>query len=286
MSNVNIRSKPTKMPENDDEEYVAPSPQLIQEDLKAAVVQMDSIDTVPSNKFKVKDSPIRSPAPMPEAISPAGIPIDLGTGNDIEKRGEFKIDFGDEVDMTIAGKRPEEYKRNVEGSLMVLALLFVSIILFTVHVTMFSMVVDFDSPALIMAAILYYISTICILALLLSALIIPSFSIDPDKFSIYYSPILVAGGIDFVAVCMGGGVFGPLVSSYSRDPMVYEEFTAWPAVWAIVINGALYYAFAKTTPNTLLFSYFHSFERLNTKSVEDESVQEQEQERDQNVDHV
>lgn len=271
-NNLNIRSKPTKMPnvkENTTEEdnyFISRSPKSIQEDLKASVVQMESIETVPSNKFKVKESPKRSPAPIPEAISPAGFSIDLEMKADEKNAGEeeieFKIDFGKDVDLTLKGKNLKEYKRNIKGSLMILFLIFTSIILFTVHCTMFSMVVDFDSPELIIAAILYFISTTLIFVVLFGALIVPNFSINEEGFKVYYSPILVAGGIDFVAILLGGGVFGPLISSYSRDPNIYSEYTPFPIIMTIIINGALYYAFAKSTPNSHLFSYFHPFEKI------------------------
>lgn len=285
MSNVNIRSKPTKLPErdkDDDDNYATPSPKLIEEDLKAAVVQMDSIESVPANKFKLKEAPVRSPAPIPEAVSPAGIPIDLETKDedheivdkDEQKRGEFKIDFGEEVDMTVEGKKSEEYKRSVKGSLCIVALFLISLHLLSEHVTMFSFVVDFDSPELIVSAVFYFISTIFILVMLLAALVVPSLSIKEERFGVYYSPILVAGGIDFVAVVMGGGVFGPLGWFYSKDPLVNSNYTFMAALGTLLVNGGLYYGFTRTSENGAVFSFFHPFERVK---IEDEHEPDQEQ---------
>ena len=271
MSEVNIRIKPTKVQlsnKSKENEFIPPSPELIDKDLKAAVVQMDSIESVPPNKFKVKDPPTRSPAPLPEAVSPAGVPIDLSSPEtkDLEK-SEFKIDLSaiEGVDMTVEGKKPEEYKRNMKGTLVVISLLLASFHLFLNHLTMFTWVVNFDSPELVIAAVLYIISTILILVMFLSALVVPALSIGKDKLGVYYSPIIVAGVIDFMAVWMGGGIFSPL-SLYTLDSMNYLYYNQIGALMTVVINGLLYYSFTRN--EGLLASLFHPFEVLRQAETE------------------
>ena len=278
MSEINIRSKPTKVPsipKNNDSDFMPPSPELINEDLRAAVVQMDSIESVQPNKFKTKDPLPRTPAPLPEAVSPAGVPIDLNspemrdihseTGSPKSVRGEFKIDLSglNEVDVTIEGNKPEEYKRNVKGSVVVIGLMLVSVHLFLNHLTMFTWVVNFDSPELVTAAILYIISTILIVAMFLGAVAVPALSIKADKLTIYYVPIVVAGVIDLIAVLMGGGIFSPL-SIYTLDSMNYLYYNQVATVMTLLINGILYYSF--TRKEGKLASMVHPFERIEVET--------------------
>lgn len=279
---VNIRTKPTKIME-------PPPPELIQEDLQAAVVQMDSIESVQSTKFTVKDPEPRSPAPLPEAVSPAGVPIDMSSPEmkDIcdspkstkstTSRGEFKIDLkiiDSEVDLTMEGKKPGQYKRNVKGSLIVTMLFFISVHLFLNHITMFSWVVNYDSPEIVLATVLYCISTICVMVVFVGALIVPNFSIQEDKFPVYYGAILVGGGLDLVAVWIAGGIFSPIVI-YTLDSINYIWYNNIAALVTILINGFLYYAFTrKFSDGSKLYSIFHPFER----SQEQEEIEEESKE--------
>lgn len=288
MSEINIRSKLAKAPSipiNTNSDFMPPSPELINEDLRAAVVQMDSIESVPQNKFKIKDPLPRSPAPLPEAVSPAGVPIDLNSpemrdiysekGSPKSVRGEFKIDLSglNEVDLTVEGNKSEEYKRNVKGSVMVLGLLLVSVHLFLNHLTMFTWVVNFDSPELVIAAILYIISTILIIVMFLGALAVPALSIKDDKLTVFYTPIMVAGVIDLVAVLMGGGIFSPL-SIYTLDSMNYQYYNQVAVVMTLLINGVLYYSF--TRKEGKLASIVHPFERKNVGPDAEEEVDDEE----------
>ena len=299
---INIRSKPTKVPEISKQEskiIIPPSPELVNEDLRAAVVvQMDSIDSVPSNKFKVKTPPPRSPAPLPEAISPAGVPIDVMTSPEMKDirsvtgspksvRGEFKIDLSglDEVDMTVEGLKPEEYKRNVRGSVVVIGILLLSLHLFLNHLTMFNWVYNFDSPDQVVAAVLYFMSTIMVLAMLLATLAVPALSMKEDKFRMYYSPILVAGVIDMVAVLMGGGMFSP-VSFYSQDSREYGAYTEIGLVLTVMIYGALYYVFTRTSEDGNIFYAVHPFEKLRDDDEEPEPEQEQKEVGDEPKDEL
>lgn len=276
---INIRSKPTKAPEisKNNQELMPPSPELINDDLRAAtaevVVKMDSVDSVPSNKFKVKDPAPRSPAPMPEAISPAGVPIDLNVPEtkDIPSspksvRGEFKIDL-EGLDTTVEGMKPTEYKRNVKGSVVVIGLLLVSLHLFLNHLTMFTWVVSFDSPEQVIAAVLYVISTIIIIVMFLTALAVPALSIQEDKFRAYYSPILVAALIDHIAIAMGGGIFSPL-SIYTLDPTSSSFYNGLAFLMTFVINGFLYYAFTRRPEDGKLFAMVHPFEKISEEEIE------------------
>lgn len=296
---INIRSKPTKVPEipkrDDESDFIMPpSTESINEDLKAAVVQMESIETVPPNKFKVKDPPPRSPAPLPEAVSPAGVPIDMNspelkgdiqsdtkstrsgtsekTSGNNERYNDFKIDMSalNEMDMTVEGKKSDEYKRNVRGSLVIIALLLLSIHLFLNHMTMFTWVVNFDSPQLVIAAVLYFISTMLVIVMLLAVLTVPALSTKTEKFGAYYSPILVAGGIDFIAVIMGGGIFSPL-SIYTLDSMNFVFYNQIAVITTLLINGALYFAF--TREKGKIYSMVHPFEKLQPEH-EDEHEEE------------
>lgn len=284
---VNIRNKTTKLPEPDNNKSaLSPSTELIHEDLRAATVQMDSIETV---QFTVKDPPPRSPAPLPEAVSPAGIPIDLKSPEmrDIcdspkstkssTSRGEFKIDLTsieEGVDLTVEGKNTGEYKRNVRGSLMVTALLLISLHLVLDHCTMINWVVNYDSPELVLATVLYFISSMCILAVLGAALIVPSLSLKEEKFPVYYGTILVAGGLDLVAVWLGGGIFSPIVL-YTLDSMIYYWYNWTAVLMTILINGGLYYAFTrKAEDGGKIYSLFHPFERVsgdNERETENEN---------------
>lgn len=271
---VNIRNKSTKIPESSS--TAPPPPELIQEDLHAAVVQMDSIESVQSTKFTVKSPEPRSPAPLPEAVSPAGVPIDISSPEmrDIcdspkstkstTSRGEFKIDFHSidaEVDLTMEGKNPGQYKRNAKGSLIVTLLFLVSLHLFLDHTTMFSWVVNYDSPEIVLATVFYCISTMCVMVVFAAALIVPNLSIQEDKFHVYYGTFLVAGGLDLVAVWIAGGIFSPIVV-YTLDSMNYLWYNRSAALLTILINGFLYYAFTrKSEDGSKLYSLFHPFER-------------------------
>jgi hypothetical protein len=298
MSEINIRSKPTKVPlnnQNKEKDLMPPSPELINEDLRAAVVQMDSIESVPPSKFKVKDPPPRSPAPLPEAISPAGVPIDLKSpetrdleiGSPKSAKTDFKIDLTglDEVDVTVEGRKPEEYKRNVKGSLVVIGLLLVSLHLFLNHLTMFTWVVNFDSPELVIAAVLYIISTILILVMFLGVLAVPSLSINDDKLVIYYSPIVVAGMIDLIAVWMGGGIFSPL-SIYTLDSMNYLYYNEVAVFMTLLINGLLYYSFARK--EGAISSLVHPFERIKDgdEELEDDNLEDDAEESSGTVEKI
>lgn len=279
MSEINIRRKPTKVPSKDNKDLIPPSPELINQDLKAAVVQMESIESVPANKFKVKESPPRKPAPLPEAISPAGVPIDMSSPEmkDLEigpaestSKTEFDLSG---LDVTVEGKKPEEYKRNMKGTLVVIGLLLVSIHLFLNHLTMFTWVVNFESPELVIAAVLYIISTIMILVMLLSVLAVPALSIREDKLAVYYSPIVVAGVIDLMAVWMGGGIFSPL-SIYTLDSMNYLYYNQIGALMAVLINGGLYFAFTRKEGSVA--SLMHPFEKTEVNESDDEEKADRE----------
>lgn len=275
---INIRSKPTKIPE-------APSSELIEEDLRSAVIQMDSIENLQTTKYNVKDPPPRSPAPLPEAVSPAGVPIDISSPElrDIcdspkskspSSRGEFKIDFSsieamEEVDLTLDGKKPGEYRRNMKGSLIIAAMFLVGIHLFLNHCTMFSWVLNYDSPELVVATVLYFISSICILSLFLVALIVPSLSICEEKFPIYYGTVLVAGGLDLIAVWIAGGIFSPLVI-YTLDSMNYLWYNRFAALLTILINGGLYYGLTRRQEDGKIFSFFHPFKRIENENENEE----------------
>ena len=275
---INIRNKPTLISDS-----APPSPtlsvpsELIREDLRATALQMNSIESKPTIQFKLKDPIPRSPAPLPDAVSPAGVLIDISSPElrDINadspkstaSRGEFKIDFSSieamkGIDVTLDGKKPGEYRRNVKGSLMVTALFLVSVHLLLDHCTMINFVVNYDSPEKVVATVLYFISTICMLVIFLAVLIVPSLSIEEDKFPVYYGTILVAGGLDLVAVWIAGGIFSP-IALYTVDSSNYIWYDWLAGLLTILINGALYYAFTtKSDGANNVHSLFHPFERI------------------------
>lgn len=283
---INIRSKPTRAPSVPTSEIGGSSSPLsakISADLKDAVIQMDSIET---SKYKVKDTEPRSPAPLPESISPAGIPIDLNDSllvddeNEDEVEGEkrFKIDLGSyqvmdhTVDVTMKGSNPTEYKRNGKGSLIIAGLVLLSLHLIAQHCTMFTWVIKYESPDLIMATVLYFISSLCLLFLMMAMLVMPGLSIKEENFTSYYGVIILAGGLDFVAVMIGGSAFSPL-GFYSEDVSSYVSYYWMALLECLVINGLIYYAFSRKSEDGKLFDLFHPF--VGTKaqdSTESEEV--------------
>ena len=275
---LNIRSKPTRAPSVPTNEFDVspPSPAKINDDLKAAVIQMDSIE---ATRYKEKDAVPRSPAPLPEAISPAGIPIDLAAENEEEeevgkKRGEFKIDLGsyevmnEAVDVSIEGNKSTEYKRNGKGSLIIIGLLMLSLHLLSQHSLIFTYVINYESPDLILATVLYFISSLCILFLMLAMLVIPGLSINEAKFQSYYGVVLVAGGLDLVAVMIGGSAFSPL-GFYTKDPYSYMTLYWGALIECLLINGLLYYAFTRKSADGKLYTFFHPFVSTLEPTVEE-----------------
>jgi len=266
---INIRSKPTII------DHAPPSPSLIEEDLRAAV-QLDSIDDLATNKFKVKDPEPRQPAPIPEAVSPAGIEIDLTLPSDRdlpEEKGssqsEFIVDLSERLDYTLEGKLPNEYRRNMKGTLMVLFLFLVSVNLFLVHCNMFSYLENFyTSFETVLATLLYIISTLCILVMFGVILMVPDLSLKTDKFKVFYSPILVAGGLDFIAVVLGGGIFSPL-QFHSNDPFMYDSNLRFGAAFTLLLNGLLYFLFTRSDEESKLFSLMHPFQRTESNTEPD-----------------
>lgn len=278
---INIRTKPTIADPS------PPSPKLIEEDLRAAV-QLAPIESLSPSQFRVKDPEPRQPAPLPESVSPAGVEVDLIVkdqrdlpidDDDEDKRSEFKIDLTEHLDYTLDGKSPTEYKRNVKGTLIVLGLLLVSIHLFLAHCDLFSYLENFyTSIETIVATLLYIISTLCIMAVFLATLTVPALSITPEKFKIYYSPVLVAGGLDFVAVLLGGGIFSPLHYFHSKDPFLYLPNLQFGASFTLLLNASLYFLFTRSDESKM-FGLLHPFQRavpseeLNDKSSDEKVFQ-------------
>lgn len=263
---VNIRSGKSRSSGIPTKEVEIPSPSIINEDLKAAVVQMDSIET---SKYKLKEKEPRSPAPLPEAVSPAGVPIDMDNDEreDVElnsSKSDFKIDLGSyevmdqAIDVSMEGNKPSEYKRNGKGSVIIIALVLIALHLISSHCTMFTYVIDYESPDLILATVLYFISSLCILFLMLAMLIVPGLSVNEDKFNSYYGTVLIAGGLDFVAVMIGGSAFSPL-GFYTKDMYRYMTFYWEGLIECLVINGILFYAFTRKSGDGKLFGFFHPF---------------------------
>lgn len=285
---VNIRTKPTRIPSVpiQEVEVSPPSPTQIKEDLKAAVIQMESIET---SKYQVKEKIPRSPAPLPEALSPAGIPIDIKTHEEEDEdddavnkgngksRGEFRIDFGsyevmDEiVDASMDGNKTGEYKRNGKASAIIIGLILLSVHLISQHVTMFTYVINYDLPDLILATILYSISSLCVIFLMLGMLVMPGLSINVARFSAYYGVIILAGVLDFMAVIIGGSVFSPL-GMYSNDP--YSSVVwYWAALFeSIIINGILFFIFTRKPDDGKLYELFHPF--TGTEGIEEDEAVE------------
>ena len=287
-SRIDIRTKPAKstaaMSEKTRTEVMPVSPELIQDDLKAATVQMEYIDSIPSKQFKLKEQLPRSPAPMPMAISPAGVPINIETSTipslpssprSAKSRGEFKIDLGnieaiDELDMTINGKESMEYERNVKGSVVVVMLLLISLHLFLEHLTIFSWIINFDSPQSVVAGVLYIISTLFIISVFIASLVVPSMSIQDDKLVVYYSPILAACIIDQFAISFGGGLFSPL-TLYTQDSMNYATYDGMAGFFNILVNSLLYILFTRKESSGKIFDLVHPFRR-KVEIYQDEEI--------------
>ena len=283
---INIRSSNSTRSSNipiNEVELSPPSPVQIDKDLKAATVQMDSIET---SQYKVKEKEPRSPAPLPEAVSPAGIPIDIdegkGKGEDAEVNGkpkdEFKIDLGSYevmdqvVDVTMDGSKSSEYKRNGKGSLIILGLILITLHLISSHCMIFSYQIVYESPELILATVLYFISSLCLLFLMLAMLVMPVLSINEEKFNSYYGIVMIAGILDFVAVMIGGSAFSPL-GFFSKDPYSYFIFYWEALIECLLINGFLYYAFTRKSGDGKLFALFHPFMRVTESEVEEKPVE-------------
>lgn len=288
---VNIRTKPSKSPPVPP---TSPSPQAIKNDLiSASNVQMDSIDSLLGCQFRVKDSIPRSPAPMPESISPAGIAIDLA---DNDNKGDIVADsasnlnnyddslitndlFKVELDLTIKGdKNSTSYRRNVKGSLIVIILLLISLHLFIEHLNMFTYVINFDYPVVVVATIFYVLSTLSVLLILTGTLMLPAMSIEEEKFKIFYGPFLVVGGLDLMGILVGGSVFGPF-NIHTLDLDYSLTYTQIAALSTILVNSSLYYFFTRTSEDSpKIFQLFHPFEKVNSTETAAEIKQSLEHE--------
>ena len=286
---------------------------IIDENLKAAAdeaqkvspsVQMKSVDdmyppqdeTIVAQKFKVKPSPPRSPAPLPDAISPAGVPIAVeinpksssppSSQSPLRKTitsplpdGEVKIEIAglEDLDLSMEGKNTSEYKRNKKATAFVALLLFIGINLFVNHLFMFSWIVEFNSSQVALAAIFYFISSFFVLGTIAISLVKPAFSIgDPDSLYKYYFLIAVACLLDLIAILMGGSIFGPFII-YSQLSTSYLNMNTMSILLSVGINAGLFVAF--TRPNGSACSkYFHPFECTGTThdEIDDEAVDEEE----------
>jgi hypothetical protein len=278
------------------------SQSVIDENLKAAAneaqkakaspsVQMKSIDemypsqdeTIVAQKFKVKPSPPRSPAPLPEAVSPAGIPISVertpNSASPLRKtiasplpEGEVKIEIAglEDLDLSMEGKGASEYKRNKKGTGIVALLLFIGFNLFVNHMFMFSWVMEFNSSQVAIAAIFYFISSFFVLGTMAVSLVKPAFSIgSSDLLYKYYFLIAVAGLLDLLAILMGGSIFGPFII-YSQLSTSYLNMNTIAILLSIIINAGLFVAFTKPDGSACA-KYFHPFERIDAEEHQSET---------------
>ena len=285
----------------------------IEENLKAAAneaekakespsVQMKTVDDVyppqdeniVAQKFKVKPSPPRSPAPLPEAISPAGIPVTVEitpktAASPLQEsplrktitspipEGEVKIEIAglEDMDLSLEGNKNSEYKRNKKATAVVALLLFVGFNLFVQHLFMFSWVVEFDSSQTILAALFYFISSFFVLGTMAVALIKPSFSIaDSDYLYKYYFLIAVACLADLIAMLMGGSIFGPFII-YSKLSTSYLNMNTMTIILSVALNAGLFYAFTRPDGSACA-KYFHPFERVRASDSDSAVVEEAE----------
>lgn len=290
---VNIRTKPS--PKLSNLTPMSPSQQAIQNDLNSASrVQMESIDSLPWSQFRIKDSIPRSPAPMPESMSPAGIAIDL---TDVDKKTDIKDDLSQnndnnsntslttigslkiEIDMSVKGdKNPTEYRRNLKGTFTIIILLIISLHLFIEHLNMFTYVINFDYPEVVVATILYMLSTVFILVILAGTLMVPMLSVEEEKFKIFYCPILVAGGIDLIGILVGGSIFGPL-SIHTIDLNYSMTYTQLASILTILLNLTLYFLFTRTSQGSpIIFEFMHPFEKVKNKSESGGSIHDDDKE--------
>ena len=287
---VNIRTKPS--PKLSSLPQMSPSQQAIQNDLNSASrVQMEAVDSLPWSQFRIKDSIPRSPAPMPGPMSPAGIAIDL---TDVDKNTEdIKDDLSQknnnnddsdtnlttigslkiEIDMSVKGdKKPTEYRRNLKGTFTVIILLIISVHLFIEHLNMFTYVINFDYPEVVVATIFYMLSTVFILVILAGTLMVPMLSVEEEKFKIFYFPILVAGGIDLIGILVGGSIFGPF-SIHTIDLDYSMTYTQIASILTILLNLTLYFLFTRTSQGSpIIFEFMHPFEKVKNKSDAEDGI--------------
>lgn len=301
-ANPNIRNKPSKT-----------SSQSIDQNLKAAAkeaerakppkssptVQMKGIDdihpppdeTIVAQKFKVKPSAPRSPAPLPEAVSPAGVPVEVNlqsstnaprNGSPLRETitsplpdGETEIEIVGlkDLDLSMEGQNPGEYRRNKKATAVVALLLFIGLNLMAMHTFMFSWVVEFSSSQTALAAVLYFISSFFVVGTLTVALIKPGFSLgNESQLFKSYSLIPIAGVIDVLAIMIGGSIFGPFII-YSRLSTSYLNMNTMAAILSILVNGGLYFAFTQPQGSSSS-KYFHPFQGLH--DFEEENGENQE----------
>lgn len=252
------------------------SPVIVNDNIKAAVesLKMQPIETVPFSQYKVPDSPVRSPAPFPQPVSPAGIPVNVEESTGMVDLNIFHDLDLDDVDLTVEGKAQEgEYRRNVRGTLVVGTMVLVSLHLFSEHCNMFTWVVRFETPQTVIAAILYIISTLCMLAVFGCALVKPSFSISRDKLMYYYSPILVAGVMDLIAIAIAGSIFSPFIL-FTLDSMSYITYNEVAAVLTVILNAGLFFAMTRGN-DTIISDWFHPFKSTARDSIEEGVVLEE-----------
>lgn len=273
---------------------------MIDENLKAAAkeatkvspsVTMRSVEdihppqdeTIVAQKFKVKPSPPRSPAPLPEPVSPAGVPVtvDLGpkatptpalsespTRKTIASPlpdGEVKIEVTglEDLDLSMEGKNSSEYIRNKKATGIVALLLFIGINLLVFHVFMFAWVVEFSSSKMAVAAVFYFISTFFVLGTLAASLVKPSFSIgDPDSLYKCYFLIAVAGLLDLLAILIGGSIFGPFII-HSTISTSYLNMNTIAIILSVALNAGLFIGFTRPEGNACA-KYFHPFESIRS----------------------
>ncbi len=282
------------------------SKSIIDKNLKAAAneaekvnvsppVQMKNVDemyppqdeTIVAQKFKVKASPTRSPAPLPDAISPAGVPIAVEMKNKSSASSpsplrktitspvpddEVKIEIAglEDLDLTVEGIKTAEYKRNKKGTAIVAVLLIIGFNLFVNHWFMFSYVVEFASSQVAVASVFYFISSFFVLGTMAASLVKPAFSIgDPDSLYKFYFLIAVAGLLDLLAIMLGGSIFGPFII-YSQYSYSHLNMDTVAILLSVLLNAGLFIGFTQPDGSASA-KYFHPFERINCDTQESDS---------------
>lgn len=167
------------------------------------------------------------------------------------------LHLGSDFDLTVEGRLGGECRRNKAASLVVGAMLLISVELIWEHVMMISWVVSLNSWQMVVAVLCYAMSALFNTGMLAVVLISPSCSVGPDL-HLLYGLFLVSGLMSVVAVALGGSAFGVVVV-YSLDYEWIQAMTGLSIICSTAISGALYYLF--TRPNgTAIAHYFHPFE--------------------------